>query len=171
MVSAAGGVKAARHPRHSVLNDIVCRDLSSAHVPALLEPTGQSRSDGKRLDGVTIALWSSEKPLVSCPNTLTQSHRSLAVHSVGGIAAEAEDLKRVKYADLLSSHYFSLIAIETTGVFGSKTLSFVKSLCKRLYRHSGDPKSTSYLIQRLSISIQWGNAISVRSTFASLTLS
>ena len=51
------------------------------------------------------------------------------------------------------------IAIETSGVFGSKTLSFVKSLCKRLYRQSGDPKSTSYLIQRLSIAIQRGNAI------------
>ena len=163
-----------RHPRHSVLNDIVCRALSSAHVPALLEPTGLSRSDGKRPDGVTIAPWSSGKPLVwdaTCPDTFAQSHRRLAVHSAGGIAAKAEDLKRVKCADLFSSHIFVPIAIETSGVFGSKTLSFVKSLGKRLYRHSGDPKSTSYLIQRLSIAIQRGNAISIRGTFVSPILS
>ena len=138
---------------------------SFAHVPAL---TGLSCSDGTRPDGVTIAHWSSGKPLVwdaTCPDTFAQSHRSLAVHSAGGIAAKAEDLKRVKNADLLSSHIFVPVAIETTGAFGSKILSFVKSLGKRLYQHSGDPKSTSYLIQRLSIAIQRSNAISIRRTF------
>ena len=50
------------------------------------------------------------------------------VHSAGGIAAKAEDLKGAKYADLLSSHIFVPVAIETTGVFGPCNLSFVKSL-------------------------------------------
>ena len=86
-----------------------------------MEPTGLSRSDGKRPDGVTIAPWSSGKPLVwdaTCLDTFAQSHShmSLAVHSAGGIAAKAEDLKRVKYADLFSSHIFVPIAIETSGV-------------------------------------------------------
>ena len=82
----------------------------------------------------------------TCPDTFAQSHRSLAVHSAGGIAAKAEDLKRVKYADLLTSHMFVPVPIETTGAFGSKTPSSVKSLGKRLYQISGDPKSTYYLI-------------------------
>ena len=53
-----------RHYRHSALNDIVCRALSSAYVPAVLEPSGLSRSDGKCPDDVTIAPWSSGKSLV-----------------------------------------------------------------------------------------------------------
>ena len=118
-----------RHYRHSALNDIVCRALSSAHVPAVLEPSGLSRSDGKRPDGVTIAPWSSGKSLVwdaTCLDTFALSHRSLAVHSAGKIAAKAEDLKSAKYVDLLSSHNFVPVTIETTGVFGPYTLSFVK---------------------------------------------
>ena len=86
------------------------------------------------------------KPPSSFKSSLTVSVSVSAVHSAGGIAAKAEDLKREKYADLFSSHIFVPIAIETSGVFGSKTLSFVKSLGKRLYRHSGDHKSTDQLI-------------------------
>ena len=58
----------------------------------------------------TIATRSSEKD-ANCPDTFAQSHRSLAVHSAGGIAANAEDLKRVKYADLLSFYIFVPVAI------------------------------------------------------------
>ena len=65
----------------------------------------------------------------TCPDTFAQSHRSLAVHSAGGIAAKAEDLKRVKYADLLSSHIFVTVAIETTGVFGSTTIIIFSIVC------------------------------------------
>ena len=107
---------------------------------------------------------------LNCPDTLAQSHRSLAVHSAGRIAAKAEDLKRVKYAELLSSHIFVPIAIETIRVFSIHTLSFMKSLGKRFSRHFGEPKSTSFLIQSLPIAVQRGNAISIRSTFASANL-
>ena len=43
-----------------------------------------------RAGEVSIAPWSSGKPLVwdaTCPDTFAQTHRSLAVHSAGGIAA------------------------------------------------------------------------------------
>ena len=113
----------------------------------------------------TLLVWDA-----TCLDTFALSHRSLVVHSAGGIAAKAEDLKGAKYADLLSSHIFVPVAIETTGVFGPRTLSFVKSLGKRLFRHSGDPKSTSSLFQRLSIAVQRGNAISIRNTFVSANL-
>ena len=67
----------------------------------------------------------------TCPDTFAQSHRSLAVHSAGGIAAKAEDLKRVKYADLLSSHIFLALPLKLLE-FSVSTLSLVKSLGKRL---------------------------------------
>jgi hypothetical protein len=39
-----------RLPRHSELNSIIQRILSSIHIPATLEPTNLSRDDGKRPD-------------------------------------------------------------------------------------------------------------------------
>ena len=46
-----------RHYRHSAVNDILHRALRSAQVPARLEPSGLTRSDGKRPDGATLAPW------------------------------------------------------------------------------------------------------------------
>ena len=60
----------------------------------------------------------------TCPDTFAQSHRSLAVHSAGGIAAKAEDLKRVKYADLLSSHIFLALPLKLLE-FSVSTLSLL----------------------------------------------
>ena len=72
----------------------------------------------------------------------------------------------MKYADLLSFHIFVRIAIETIRVFGIHTLSFMKSLGKRLSRHFGDPKSTSFLIQTFQ-SLSSGVTLSL---FAALLL-
>jgi hypothetical protein len=47
-----------RFLRHSDLNNIIQRVLSSAHIHSTLEPTGFSRDDGKRPDGVTLTPWS-----------------------------------------------------------------------------------------------------------------
>jgi len=46
-----------RHQRHSQLNDILWRAFETAHVPAVKEPAGLSRDDGKRPDGVTLLPW------------------------------------------------------------------------------------------------------------------
>ena len=100
----------------------------------------------------------------TCPDTFAWSHRSLAVLVAGKVAAKAEEHKERKYSDLMSSHFFVPIAIETTGVFGAHTLAFVKNLGQRLLHQSGDTKSISYLFQRLSIAVQWGNAISILGT-------
>ena len=46
------------------LNDLVRRTLSSANVPAVLEPPGLSREDNKRPDGLTLGPWNRVKSLV-----------------------------------------------------------------------------------------------------------
>ena len=50
-----------------------------------------------------------------------QSRRSLAVLAAGKfkVAAKAEEHKKRKYSDIISSHFFVPIAIETTVVFGA----------------------------------------------------
>jgi len=55
---------AGRHVRHSALNDLVKRALSSAEVPSRVEPTSLSRSDGKRPDGLTMMPWKQGRCMV-----------------------------------------------------------------------------------------------------------
>ena len=52
---------AGRFPRHSALNGIIKRALSSAGFNAVLEPVGLDRGDGKRPDGMTVFPFSTGK--------------------------------------------------------------------------------------------------------------
>ena len=52
---------AGRFPRHSALNGIIKRALSSAGFNAVLEPVGLDRGDGKRPDGMTVFPFSRGK--------------------------------------------------------------------------------------------------------------
>jgi len=45
-------------PQHAAVNETVCRALVSGGVPVVLEPIGVCRDDGKRLDGISLILWS-----------------------------------------------------------------------------------------------------------------
>ena len=46
-----------RMPRHQALNDLVWRALSKTGIPSTKEPSGLSRADGKRPDGVALIPW------------------------------------------------------------------------------------------------------------------
>ena len=91
----------------------------------------------------------------------TPSYRNVATHAAGEVAEKAEAEKEEKYSDLLHSHVFTPVTVETSGVFGPKTMSFIWEVGKRLWFQSGEQKATSYLIQRLSIAVQRGNAASI----------
>ena len=68
---------AGRLPKHSELNNIINRGLSTANVPATLEPYGLFRDDGKRPDGVTLFPWSKGQFMVwdaTCVDTLANSY-------------------------------------------------------------------------------------------------
>ena len=53
-----------RLPRHSTLNDIIKRALSSAGFNSVLEPVDLDREDGKRPDGIIVFPFSSGKRLI-----------------------------------------------------------------------------------------------------------
>ena len=93
----------------------------------------------------------------------------LAVYSAGAVAARAESLKEEKYSALAHSHSFVPIAIETSGVLGPQSLSFIKDLGNRIRSHSGDKLSFKYLLQRISMAVQQGNAISILDTLGSFS--
>ena len=53
------------------------------------------------------------------------------------------------------------LAIETMGVIGPKSLVFLKDLGRRLRQETKEEMAQAYLLQRLSIAVQRGNAVSV----------
>ena len=161
-----------RHPRHSAINDIICRALKSAGVASIMEPVGLSRDDGKRPDGISIFPFSQGKALcwdATCVNTFNESDVNGAAIEAGHVASKAENTKRNKYSILARSYRIEPIAIETSGVFGSSTKNIINEIGKRISEKTGEKRETLWLKQRLNIAIQKGNALSILSSAKHMT--
>ena len=68
---------AGRIARHASMNDLIRSALAIAGVPAVLEPKGLARDDGKRPDGMAIMPWKLGRRLVwdaTCVDNLAPSH-------------------------------------------------------------------------------------------------
>ena len=59
------------------------------------------------------------------------------------------------------------IPVETGGAWNELALEFITELGRRIARITQEPRETQFLFQRLSISLQRGNAVSLRNTFSS----
>ena len=99
----------------------------------------------------------------TCPDAFAP-YSAIAAKQVGAVAQQAEDKKMQKYKHLDSCHFFTLVAIETTGVFGPRTTEFLKELGHWLRQVSGEANSFAYLTQRPSVAVQRGNGVSVLGT-------
>ena len=156
-----------RIARHSAINGLIKTALSAAEVPSRLEPQGLVHGDNKRPDGVSTMPWSEGRCLAwdfTCPDTLAPSHINRAILGPGVVASDAETLKTTKYAQLPTSMLFVPIAIETFGAFGEEAAKFMSELGRRLTRTTQDSRSASFLFQRLSVTMQRGNAACVLGT-------
>ena len=89
-----------------------------------------------QMESVQMAsLWSPGK-VESCwcgmRHALTPSHhlthQGPPMRYIGAVATQAEGRKEAKYSHLNSAHAFTPVAIETSGVFGAKTMRFVQEL-------------------------------------------
>ena len=79
---------------------------------------------------VSIVPWKGGQLLVwdaTCPGTFAPFYSTIAAKQVGAVAQQAED-KIQKYQHLDSCYFFTPVAIETSGVFGPKTMEFLKEL-------------------------------------------
>jgi hypothetical protein len=162
-------VSAGRHIRHSQLNDVFSRALTSASIPNIREVTGLSGEDNKRPDGMTLIPFIRGRPLVwdATVSDLFASSNVDCAAQYGGAAADAAELSKInKYRSLSLTHIFSPLAFDTLGVPGADTRRTLKEVCKRLILATGEIKAGDYLMQRLSIEIVRGNAISVLGTFS-----
>ncbi|KAL3613036.1 hypothetical protein CASFOL_043125 [Castilleja foliolosa] len=157
-----------RFPRHHALNDLIRRALVAANIPCMLEPPGLSRSDGKRPDGLTLVPWQKGRSLIwdaTCVNTTAACHLSRTTRVAGAAAESAALRKHTKYKEL-GSYTFVPVAFETLGPWGAEAKKFVKEIGCRLRESGGDPRSGSFLAQRLSLAVQRGNAASILGSFA-----
>ena len=105
----------------------------------------------------------------TCSDTYAPSHLAQSTMVAGAVASQAEDRKKVKYS-YLDGHpgiCFTPIVYETSGVVGPLSQIFLKELGHRLSATTGDTKSYSYLLQRLSVAVQRGNAASILGTLFS----
>ena len=113
--------------------------------------------DAKRPDKITLIPWEDCRPLLwdfTFCNTLAQSHCARAERGPGVVANFAEDQKCRKYTSLT----------RIFGGMGDNAKVFIHKIGQRVKENSGEPRSTSFLIQRLALDVQKGNATSVLGT-------
>jgi hypothetical protein len=159
---------AGRSTRHHVINDLVWRALAQADVPAIKEPAGLLRSDGKRPDGLTQIPWQAGRCMtwdVTVTDTLAESYLATTATVAGGAAEGAASRKETKYEALTSTHTFIPIAFETLGPINSKGIQFLDELGRRISSHTGDLREKTFLYQRLSIAIQRFNSVCFHGSF------
>ena len=77
------------------------------------------------------------------------------------MAKRAEDLKHQKYTEIADTYHFIPVAVETTGVFGPETMSFLKELGCLTRIKTRDPTSFQKICQHISVSIQKFNSLCV----------
>lgn len=155
---------AGRIPRHSALNDIIKRALQAAGIPAMLEPVGIDRGDGKRPDGITMFPFIGGRCLcwdATCVDTYADTHLYSSAVLAGSAARAAEEKKRRKYAALGVRYRFEPVALETTGVYGDTTGALLSEIGSRLTEATGDRRETLWLEQRVGLAVQRGNACSI----------
>jgi hypothetical protein len=111
--------------------------------------------------------WERGKCLVwdyTCPDTLAASHLDRSVLGAGVTASDAETRKRAKYGLLSAQHDFVPVAIETLGAYGDDAMHFIRELGRRVAGVTHEPRSTMFLLQRLSVAVQRGNAACILGT-------
>jgi hypothetical protein len=70
--------------------------------------------------------------------------------------------KHSKCSSIISSNYiFKGLAFEILGSWCKETIDFINVIGKRLIAESGDSKSKKFLLERISLAIQRGNAASI----------
>lgn len=160
---------AGRIPCHSELNNIIHMSLKSSNIPAMREPPGMFRDDGKRVDGVTLIPWSKGQHLVwdaTCSDTMAPSYLHLSSSGPGKVAMKAANVKINKYKKLLEQNYIILpFAVETLGPWCAEAIHFIDILGNLIKERTNEPRAKMYLKQRIGMAIQRTNAARVMGTY------
>lgn len=102
-------------------------------------------------------------------DTVCQSYIKSTSRKAGAAAKIRENAKRLKYASLENNFEFCPVSIETFGSWGEDGRKLIDEIGKKLQEVSGESRSKSYFLQRISIAIQRGNAASMLGTIPDCT--
>ena len=99
-------------------------------------------------------------------DTLAPSYIQATATTAGAAAEIAAERKNNKYVDLINTHFFVPLALETLGPICSDGLNFLSDLGRILTLSSGELRETCFLLQRLSMTVQRFNSVAFRGTLA-----
>ncbi|XP_037027893.1 uncharacterized protein LOC119068426 isoform X2 [Bradysia coprophila] len=149
--------------RHAELNRTLHTGLASINRSSLLEPPGLFRDDGKkRPDGITYTAWEKGKALVwdaTCADSLAASN----------MAGRTKTPGMAKYSKLKRNYHFVAFAVESLGPWAKESVDLLNKIGANLIRTTGEPKSRTYLFQRVSLAIQHRNAMCIISSIPKST--
>ena len=141
-------LSAGRLPRHSALNDIIKRALSSAGFNAVLEPVCLDRGDGMRPDDMTVFPFSRGNFLIlgsTCVDSLSPSSLAQTATELGSASRSADVRKSLKYEGLCDRYIFQAITNESSGVFERDTDAFFSRLGHLTTSMSGESPEAEFL--------------------------
>jgi len=151
------------------LNDIVARAFSSAGIPVTKEPTGLSRTDGKRPDCTqTLISWHAGRPVVwdvTVACTSADSYVQASARETGAAAEMAAARKMAKCSDLSSHFVFQPIAVETQGPLNESARELLSDVGRKIAERSGDEHEIQFLFQRISVVVQRFNGVLLHDSF------
>ena len=102
---------------------------------------------------------------VTVATTLVSSSLEASSDQFGSASEVAASKKVAKYQDLPSQFMFQPVAFENLGPASASSTWFIDELGRRIVRFSGNRNESSYLWQRLSLTIQWFNSILLSQSF------
>ena len=127
-----------KHSRHASINEIIYHVCCCADIPAVKEPTGLTRTDGKRPDGSTLVPWSAGKCViwdVTIADNMAPFYATILSLSAGLVAEQSSARKVAKYSELAISHIFVPIAMESFGPIYAEALTFLSELERHTCSH------------------------------------
>ena len=61
----------------------------------------------------------------------------------------------------IPAYFFAPVAVETLGVIGPDSHTFLRDLGGRVRGATREPLAHWYMLQHLSVTVQWGNALAI----------
>ena len=90
---------------------------------------------------------------VTVPDTYAASHLQSTALEAGSAAKLAAEMKCTKYQELVATHLFFQIAIETAGMWDKRAMELIEEIGRRCTIETDDQRETAYLYQRISIAV------------------
>jgi len=125
------------------------------------EPHGLVRDNGKRPDGLTLLPWNSGRSAtwdVTVVDTLGNAYLQQSAITSASADETAAVRKRNKHSSFSGTHDFFPVALETVGSMSVSTQEFLAQIGRRLTEVTTDHRETTFLFQRLSVTVHRFNA-------------